>query len=110
MSGVTTGRSNTKEILDAYQKANEHVFQKIIVSDENRAAVSVVHFSGGPISEPLTFTSFSKFTLLQFHKENELVPSNQQITSYGLELESLPSKDKESFYESIINSYINGIF
>ena len=39
-----------------------------------------------------------------------MVPTNQQYVSYGLELESLPSKDKEIFYKSLVSKYINGFY
>lgn len=79
--GVTTDQSNIKEISEAYEKSTEDVKQKIIVSDENRGAIFVVTFSDGEISTPQTFTSFLKYTHLEFDRGNPLVPKNQQYLS-----------------------------
>jgi hypothetical protein len=106
VSGVTTDQSSINEISESYEKSTEHLKQKTIVSDDDRAAVFTVQFSGGEISTPQTFTSFSKYTHLEFDRGNPLVPKNQQYLSYGLELESLPSKDKEPFYK-LVAKYIN---
>ena len=108
--GVTTDQSSINEISAAYEKSTENIKQKIIVSDENRGAIFVVTFSGGEISTPQTFTSFLKYTHLEFDRGNPLVPKNQQYLSYGLELESLPSKDKESFYKFLVGKYINEFY
>jgi len=105
--GVTTDQSSIQEISTAYEKSTEDVKQKIIVSDEDRGATFVVHFSGGEIKTPQTFTSFSKYSHLEFDRGNPLVPKNQQYINYGLELESLPSKDKEPFYKFLVGKYIN---
>ncbi len=110
VSGITTEQSSIKEISDAYQKATNQLTQNVIVSDENRGAIFVVHFSGGEITSPQTFTSFSKFTHLEFDRGNPSVPTNQQYISLGLELESLPSKDKESFYRFLVSKYINEFY
>ena len=108
--GITTEQSSVQEISEAYQEANQHLSQKVIVSDENRGGIFVVHFSGGEIPSPQTFTSFSKFTHLKFDTGNPSVPKNQQYISNGLELESLPSKDKEPFYRFLVSEYINGFY
>jgi len=109
VSGITTEQSSIKEISDAYEESTEHLKQKIIVSDENRAAIFTVQFSGGEISTPQTFTSFSKYTHLEFDRGSPLVPKNQHYLSYGLELESLPSKDKELFYK-LVGKYITEFY
>ena len=108
--GVTTDQSTIKEISEAYEQSTQDTTQKIIVSDQDRGAIFAVHFSGGEIRIPQTFTSFLKFTHLEFDKGNPLVPKNQQYISYGLELESLPSKDKEPFYKFLVSEYISGFY
>jgi len=110
VSGITTDQSSIKEISTAYEKLTENIKQKIIVSDEDRGATFVVTFSGGEISTPQTFTSFLKYTHLEFDRGNPLVPKNQQYLRYGLELESLPSKDKEPFYKFLVGKYINEFY
>ncbi len=50
---------------------------------------------------------FLKYTHLEFDRGNTLAPTNHQYLNYGLELESLPSKDKEPFYKSLVGKYIN---
>jgi len=110
VSGITTEQSSIKEISEAYQKATKQLTKKVIVSDEDRSAIFLVHFSGGEISNPQTFTSFSKFTHLEFDRGNPSVPINPQHISLGLELESLPSKDKEPFYRFLVSEYINGFY
>lgn len=108
--GVTTEESSIKEISDAYNEATEHLSQKVIVSEENRGTIFVLHFSGGEIPNPISFTSFSKFSHLKFDRGHALVPTNQQYVSYGFELESLPSKDKETFYKFLVSKYINEFY
>ena len=64
-----------------------------LVPDNNDRPMSyVVHFSEGEIIIPHTYLTFSKY---------------KQIDSTHFWLESLPSQDKELFYDSIIARYIN---
>ena len=84
-------QSTKAEIIEAYLKANSELAAKVIVPDDNRAQIFLVHFSEGQISGVKTSSTFSKFT-----------PSNPFDTR-GLEfsLESLPSIDKLDFYKFV---------
>jgi len=104
--GKTTERSSIEDISAEYQISTEHILQKTIVQERERAIVFIVHFSNGDISETQTYKTFLKFT----HTEDipkYSGPSSYQLISYGLELESLPSIDKQWFYDNIISRSIN---
>ena len=107
VKGSTSENSSIEEISQAYEEASKNITQKQIVSDENRGSIFVITFSGGEIPIPQQFSTFSKFTHLEFDRGNPLVPKNQQYIDHGFELESLPSKDKEWFYENVVEKYIN---
>jgi len=106
VSGETTEQSSLQEISQAYNIATEHITQKVIVQDIDRATLFVVHFSGGDIKETQTYSTFSKFTHTEEVGRSETSPSYKIFTN-GLELESLPSTDKQWFYYNVISHYIN---
>jgi len=102
--GKTTEDSSLQEIYQAYIEASKT--KQILVDDSNRAVTFTVDFSGGDIQTKQTFNTFSKFTHLD-KKIRTSVPHNYDNIQYGLELESLPSDDKKSFYENLVKPSIN---
>jgi len=99
--GETTKDSSKEEIINAYLEANSDLRSKIIVSDDDRPAMYVVHILGGGIRETVQVYTFSKFTHVS-------PPIKDKQTADGVKfiLESLPSKDKARFYEEV-GKYIN---
>ena len=79
-------------------------FSKNIVPESNRAVGYIVKISGGEITETQTFHTFGKF---EPGEDPVFINSlqSQGLSSYFF-LESLPSKDKVTFYE-IISRYFN---
>ncbi|TRZ69786.1 MAG: hypothetical protein D4R96_02635 [Nitrosopumilaceae archaeon] len=104
--GKTTDESSTEEIYQAYTEQSKNYQQKAIVDDNNRAMAFTVDFSNGDIKTKQTFNTFSKFTHIDKNTRTP-VPYNYDNISYGLELESLPSDDKKSFYENLVKLSIN---
>jgi len=76
-----------------------------IPSDEDRAQQFVLTLSGGELTESQTYYTFAKFEPLMEEK-SEQTPSGHQLSSVGFVMESLPSKDKESYYD-LLQRYIN---
>ena len=104
--GQTTEESSLQEIYQAYVEDSKVTGKPAIVNDNDRATVFVTEFSNGDITEPLVFNTFTKFT----HLSKEF-PTNYPFyydgIREGLELESLPSLDKKSFYDLLVQPYIN---
>lgn len=103
--GKTTEQSTIQEISDAYKEASQSVRQQAIVDDNNRAMTYVVEFSGGDLQNTYRFDTFQKFTHIAKDQNNS--PYYYQNVQYGLELESLPSEDKKSFYDDLVIPSIN---
>ena len=76
-----------------------------IPSDDDRAQRFVLTLSGGELTEPQTYYTFAKFEPL-IEEKSEYTPSSHQLGSASFVLESLPSKDKESYYD-LLKRYIN---
>ena len=76
-----------------------------IPNDSDRAVAFTVEISGGDFQRPFTIYSFDN---LEFTEKERglLTPSSHQRLEYGLEIGSLPSKDKEEFY-NLVSSYYN---
>ena len=83
-------QSSKEEIIQAYLEANSDLAAKIIVSDEERGQIFLVHFFEGDIEGVKTYSSFSKFT-----------PENPFTGNYRFELESLPSKENLEYFEFV---------
>ncbi|MDH3780892.1 MAG: hypothetical protein OES15_08580, partial [Nitrosopumilus sp.] len=65
-------------------------------------------FFGAEIESPQTFTSFLKFEHLEQQKNNyPTVPYYFDNVQEGFALDSLPSKDKQWFYDEIVSQTIN---
>ena len=106
--GETTEESSIEEILSAYEEASKDLSQKIIVNDSDRAQYFVVSFFGGEFKEKHEFSTFSNFEHIELQKsESPSTPYYYDIISEGFILESLPSKDKDWFYSSVVSRYIN---
>ncbi|MDH3488758.1 MAG: hypothetical protein OEL82_12090 [Nitrosopumilus sp.] len=69
------------------------------VTDDNRAQSFVVTFSDGEITDKITFKSFQKF-------EHRTIATDQFIQPAFM-IESLPGKDKDAYYENVIQRYVN---
>ena len=74
-------------------------------SDDNRAQRFVLTLSGGELTESQSYFTFAKFEPLMEEK-GEQTPARHQLSSPGFVMESLPSKDKESYYE-LLQRYVN---
>lgn len=101
----TSEDSSLADILNSYNQEN-HAANTPIVDDQNRARYYVVHFwdtSNGS----QTFTTFPKFQLLINKNLNPQAPIGSQKFSAGFSLESLPTKNNQWYYNTIINNYIN---
>ncbi|MCE9616788.1 MAG: hypothetical protein K8Q88_00270, partial [Nitrosarchaeum sp.] len=105
ISGKTTEQSTIQEISNAYNEARQSVGQKDIIDDNNRAMTYAVEFSGGDLQKTYRFDTFQKFTHITKDQNNS--PYYYQNVQYGLELESLPSEDKKSFYDELVIPSIN---
>ncbi|MBM2853038.1 MAG: hypothetical protein HW420_1585 [Candidatus Nitrosotenuis sp.] len=103
--GKTTEQSTIQEISYAYNEARQSVEQKAIVDDNNRAMTYTVEFFGGDLQKTYRFDTFQKFTHITKDQNNS--PYYYQNVQYGLELESLPSEDKKSFYADLVIPSIN---
>ncbi|NDF29586.1 MAG: hypothetical protein EB150_05180 [Nitrososphaeria archaeon] len=103
--GKTTQNSTLPEISSAYNEYMKNSASKSIVNDTNRATVFSVEFSNGEINVPYKIDTFQKFTPIDKSTRNS--PYYYQSVKYGLELESLPSKDKAQFYNEIVTPSIN---
>jgi hypothetical protein len=79
----------------------------VIPTNEERAQKIVVHFQGTDIAPPQTMMTFSKFSPIEKDNLPFLIPDNtfEQKTSMFY-LESLPSSDKEWFYQ-LLERYVN---
>ena len=66
VSGVTDNGSTIEEIMAAYNENTKQVTDNVVVSDNDRALVYQVTFSNGDIKEKQIFTTFQKFTPLQY--------------------------------------------
>lgn len=104
--GKTTEQSSTKEIYDAYAENSKKLVQRGIVDDEDRTTVFVVEFFNGELTTPLIFNTFTKFNHIAKDVPANAPPYYENIL-YGLELESLPSTDKQQFYEILVKPSIN---
>jgi len=105
VSGKTTEQSTIQEISEAYNEAKQSTGQKAIVDENNRAMTYVVEFSGGDLQNTYRVDTFQKFTHITKDQNNS--PYYYQNVQYGLELESLPSEDKKSFYDELVIPSIN---
>jgi hypothetical protein len=109
-SPQSTLESISKDPNTLFEAAKETVssmispFSKNIVPENNRAVGYIVKISGGDLSETLTFHTFGKF---EPGEDPVFIDSlqSQGFSSY-FSLESLPSKDKVTFYE-IVSKYLN---
>ena len=95
--GVTSDSSN-QEILDRYFEANPDLIAEVIVPEEQRAKNYVVTFFDGDFAQGITVTSFSKFIAPDVFSD-----------SLEFQLQGLPSKDKEIFYNHIHDWFSRGI-
>jgi len=64
-----------------------------------------VEISGGEFQRPFVIYSFDDFEFTE-KERGSAGPSSYKQLQYGLELSSLPSKDKEEFYK-LVNEYYN---
>ena len=103
--GKTTEQSTLQEISEAYNEAKQSDGQRVIVDENNRAMTYVVEFSGGDLQKTYRFDTFQKFTHIAKDQNNS--PYYYKNLQYGLELESLPSEDKKSFYDELVIPSIN---
>ena len=79
----------------------------VIPSDDQRAQKIVVHFQGTDIAPPQTMTTFSKFSPIEKDNLPFLIPDNTfEEKTAMFYLESLPSSDKEWFYQ-LLERYVN---
>ena len=100
----TNENSSLEDILNSYNKANEKTGVPAIVNDQDRARYYIVHF-WDTYNGSKTFTTFSKFQPI--NAKNSQTPAGSQKYRTGFSLESLPSKNNQWFYNSIISDYIN---
>jgi len=101
--GETTEQSSIAEISQAYNISTKDIAKEIIVNDENRGQAIRVTFFGAEIQSPQTFTSFLKFEHLEQQKSNSpTVPYYYDNVQKGFVLDSLPSKDKKWFYDTLM--------
>jgi len=63
-------------------------------------------FFNGDIPQKQTFQTFLNFNPLKFERSPE-APAHHQQDNHGFMLQSLPSSDRQSFYEHAISRYIN---
>ena len=103
--GKTTAESSPEEILSAFYEAKNKE-STVIVDDKDRPLTFTVSFFGGEFKERHSFSTFSKFDPLKV-QNNPRTPYYYDQIAEGFSLESLPSKDKEWFYGSIVSGYIN---
>ncbi len=106
ISGETTAESSIDEIMSAYEEVSNQD-STIIVNDTDRAQFVVVSFFGGEFKERHSFSTFLKFEHLKEQNTDPRVPSHYDLVAEGFTLESLPSKDKEWFYQNIVSGYFN---
>ncbi|MDH3677484.1 MAG: hypothetical protein OEQ12_04195 [Nitrosopumilus sp.] len=104
--GQTTEESSLQEIYQAYVENFKVSGKPAIVNDNDRATVFVTEFSNGDIAEPLVFNTFTKFTHLARETPTNY-PYYYDGIGEGFELESLPSLDKKSYYDILVQPYIN---
>jgi hypothetical protein len=76
-----------------------------VPSDESRAQRFVLTLSGGELTAPQSYYTFAKFNPL-IEEKSERTPARHQLSSVGFAVESLPSKDKEEYYQ-LLQEYIN---
>jgi len=108
VTGETTEQSSISEISQAYSIATQDLSQQVVVSDNDRAQAIRVTFFGAEIEQAKTFTSFLKFEHLEQQKtDDSRVPYYYDNVQKGFALDSLPSKDKEWFYDNIVSRTIN---
>jgi hypothetical protein len=105
VSGKTTAESSPEEILSAFYESQKQD-SAAIVDDKDRPLTFTVSFFGGEFKERHSFSTFSKFEPLKV-QNNPRIPYYYDLVREGFTLESLPSKDKEWFYKSVISGYIN---
>jgi hypothetical protein len=90
-------------------KKPESTLTPVIPDKENRADRIIVQFSGGEMINTNTFYSFSKFMPLTKDPGSVLpisIPGNVIGEKPMFSLESLPTKDKEKYYE-FVSRYVN---
>ena len=106
--GVTTDQSDIQEIIDAYDESTKDKLQQVIVQDEERAQILRVTFFGAEITEKKVINSFLKFEHLESQRSYDpRVPYYYDINQEGFALESLPSQDKQWYYDFVISRTIN---
>jgi len=86
--------SDLDEIVRAYNKANEHLSQKVILQEDDRVMfITVTITDASDINIPPKVFTLSSF-----------IPSDEKTK---FTFSSLPSKDKESFYKDVLSKYLN---
>jgi len=103
--GQTNEESSLEEISAAYEKSTANISENRIPSDDDRGKIFVVKFSGGYI-ENQEYTSFIGFTPIKYQISNK-APAHHQQYHQAVELQSLPEKGMQKFYESIVAKAIN---
>ncbi len=78
-----------------------------IPKDEDRVMAFTVELSGGDFERPLTIYTFDDFEFTE-KERGAATHSDFEHLEYGLELGSLPSKDKEEFYNLVAEYYNSG--
>ncbi len=95
------------QIVEDPQSMLPLTLKPMIPTSDERAQKIVVHFQGADISPPQTVTTFSKFSPIENDKMPFLIPDNTFSDKTAMfYLESLPSSDKEWFYQ-ILERYVN---
>ena len=102
------GFSQDFELKDPTRKA-ESTLSPVVTEKENRADRIIVQFSGGELTSTNTLYSFSKFVPMVQVPNADFpisIPGNVIGGKPRFALESLPTKDKESYYQ-FLSRYIN---
>ena len=87
----------------------ESTLSPVVTEKENRADRIIVQFSRGELSSTNTFYSFSKFVPMVRVPRSDIpisIPGNVIGEQPRFALESLPTKDKESYYQ-FLSKYVN---
>ncbi|MGI0008726.1 MAG: hypothetical protein ACRD92_03810 [Nitrosopumilaceae archaeon] len=101
------GFSQDFELKEPVAK-NESILVPTVPEKENRAERIIVQFSGGELTSASTFYSFSKFVpLVKVPNDVPIsIPGNVIGEKPRFALESLPTKDKQSYYQNL-SKYVN---
>jgi len=102
------GFSQDFELKEPTRKV-ESTLRPVVTEKENRADRIIVQFSGGELTSTNTFHSFSKFVPMARVPRSDFpisIPGNVIGESPRFALESLPTKDKESYYQ-FLSKYVN---